>query len=258
MKKTNPTRIPLKHRGQNELDELVQLQRSSTSKIKPSSMPDGWTQAIKCSAWNSILRAASGDIRRLSYVNRYSSIPTLIKENTAEHSFYVAIYAMLIHRKLTKNHGNVFIGEIEAYIMLHALTHDIEDAVGAEVVRPFKYSSTEFTAAVHKAEKLMVKKLDKNLLSLCDHVEIDKDWYIESVVKAADFMSLYQYMWRERNMGNKEIEPFFQRMQADMKMMQQKLLKEKVEPGFNKYRLALSDLYCAMSDDVFQQDFITS
>lgn len=207
--------------------------------------------------WSSILKAASGDIRRLSYVNRYSSIPTLIKENTAEHLAYTAIYAILIHNEL-EGKQSIFCGETEAYIMLHALTHDFSDMISGDLVRVFKYAYPEFTTAVHKAEELMVKKLDKSLLSLCKHVDTNMDWYIKSVVKAADFMSLYEYLWREKNMGNKEVEQFFQRMLADMKMMQQKLLKEKVEPEFNKYKLALSDLYGAMGNGIFHQDFVTS
>jgi 5'-deoxynucleotidase YfbR-like HD superfamily hydrolase len=165
------------------------------------------------------------------------------------------MYAMLIHRKLGRN---LLIGEIDAHVMLHALTHDLSDSIGSDLVRILKYSSPEFTAAVHKAEESMVCKLDERILSLYRLANIHKDWYIEAVVKAADFMSLYEYMWREKNMGNKEIEPFFQRMVADMKMMQRKLLKEKVESEFNRYRLALADLYMAMGNGIFNQNFVTS
>ena len=226
---------------------------------KDSSPTNIWSkkQTPKVNKWKLVLKSASSDIRRLSYVNRYSSIPTLMKENTGEHSFYVALYAMLIHRELVKTQ-DVFFGVTNASIMLHALTHDFSDMISGDLVRPFKYSSSDFTKAVHQAEEQMLSKVDERLLELYDFARSHINWYVESVVKAADFMSLYQYMWREKNMGNKEIEPFFQRMISDMKMMQQKLLNEKVDPEFNKYRLELAVLYEAMSNELFEQNFVTS
>ena len=50
--------------------------------------------------WSKVLEAASGDVRRLSHVVRYSSIPISVPENVAEHSYWVSLYAILIHRTL--------------------------------------------------------------------------------------------------------------------------------------------------------------
>lgn len=200
--------------------------------------------------WQPVLKATSSDVRRLSYVDRFSSIPVLIRENTAEHLTYTALYAILIHNELEGD------SELDAPILMHALTHDLSDSIGGDLVRTFKYSSSEFTQAVHKAEEKVLEKISPKLFDLCEY---HKNWmersYIELVVKAADFVSLYQYIWREKNMGNKEIEPFFKRMLIDMKTMQQKILKEKIMGHIGK---KLAALYGLMGSGNFYQEFVTT
>lgn len=171
--------------------------------------------------WNQVLSAASGDVRRLSYVDRYTSIPVSFKENVAEHSYWVALYAALIHQEVSAD------TTLYAPIVTYALVHDIVECVSGDLVRTFKYSTEELKQAVDAAEEKLVSGFPTELKSLMSLpwtlIQHEGDnAYVKSVVKLADFVSLHQYMVRERMRGNSEIRPFFDRMQKDMRMMAKK------------------------------------
>lgn len=172
-------------------------------------------------SWEQVLGAASGDIRRLSYVDRYQSIPVSIKENVAEHSYWVALYSAMIHLEVE---GSDF---YLPAILSHALAHDAVECVSGDLVRTFKYSTEELKKAVDAAEEKLSEGFSpvlKDVLNLpwrsIQNAE-DKA-YCKAVVKTADFVSLHQYMVRERLRGNQEIQEFYDRMKADLTMMGEK------------------------------------
>lgn len=194
--------------------------------------------------WNEVLDAASGDVRRLSYVTRFSSIPVTIPENVSDHSFYVTLYSVLIHNHLDED--NVWHKSLLAPIMLHAVTHDISESVTGDLVRTFKYSSPEFKNAVNMAEQNMLSCFPlkiSELYNMWEHAAGDRKRYVKAVVKAADFMSLHQYMVREVARGNQEIGPFFERMISDLR---QEGYNIKSDP--DSKIASLSGLYMMMSN----------
>lgn len=170
----------------------------------------------KKAGWDEVLEAASGDIRRLSYADRYTTIPVSFKENVAEHSYWVSIYALLIHKEASG--VDFYVGPILAY----AVTHDLVECVTGDLVRTFKYSTARLKEAVDDAEEKVVEGLHPMVQDIMSYpwsiaqAPVDKA-YVKAVVKAADFVSLHQYMIREVNRGNREIEPFYQRMKRDLK-----------------------------------------
>jgi 5'-deoxynucleotidase YfbR-like HD superfamily hydrolase len=208
----------------------------------------------KVQDWEPLLEAASSDIRRLDYVVRYSSIPVTVPENDSTHMYWVSIYSMMVHRRLNGPR------EYDALVMLHALTHDALECLSGDIVRTFKYSSEEFRSAVNKAEKGLADTLPKEVGSLLDEVQNGFDLndalahYTQDVVKAADFMSLYQYMWREKKRGNSEIDPFFGRMIEDLKGMS-KRLRDRAGPGDGglTYLRSLAALYESMAEGFAQR-----
>lgn len=170
--------------------------------------------------WEGMLSAASCDVRRLDYVDRFSSIPVTIRETVSAHSYWVCLYAVLIHRHLNGNPA--LIGPI----CLNAITHDLIECITGDIVRTFKYSSPEFKMAVDLAEGNMLTKLPQPIQELFHLWEelagVDKP-YVSAVVKTADFVSLHQYMVREVSRGNLEIRPFFERMCKDLRTEAEKL-----------------------------------
>lgn len=206
--------------------------------------------------WKPLLEAASSDIRRLDYVTRYSSIPVTVPENDSTHMYWVSIYSMMVHRRLNGPK------ELDALVMQHALTHDALECLSGDIVRTFKYSSEEFRAAVNKAEEGLASSLPVEVRSLIDEaqyllkvkVQGGEGEYVKDVVKAADFMSLYQYMWREKKRGNSEIDPFFGRMIDDLKVMAEKL-RGRADPKSDgtTYLRSLASLYGHMAEGFAQR-----
>lgn len=169
--------------------------------------------------WQKVLDAASCDVRRLDYVDRFSSIPVLVKENVSSHSYWVSLYSILIHENLSGDR------RLLGPISVHAITHDIVESLTGDLVRTFKYSSDVFKSAVNSAEHNMYSHLP-DAIQILNHIweyEAGQDAkYVKAVVKAADFMSLHQYMIREVARGNEEIRPFFQRMITDLRIEEEK------------------------------------
>ncbi len=196
-------------------------------------------------SWRPLLEAASGDVRRLDHVVRFSSIPVVFPETVSAHSFWVSLYAIMIHRHLEGDRV------LDAPVLLAAVTHDVAEAKCGDLVRTFKYSTPDLKAAVKKAENLMVSSFPPEITSLMREghgLTPPEASYVDDVVKAADFMSLYEYMWRERLRGNAEIEPFFQRMIADLKAMGEALREESINPGALPHLNPLSSLYHEMAN----------
>jgi 5'-deoxynucleotidase YfbR-like HD superfamily hydrolase len=183
----------------------------------------------------------------------------VVRENVAEHSFWVVLYSMMIHRGLG--------GPAEALplVLAYAAVHDLPECLTGDVVRTFKYSSPEMKSAVDVAEEALVRRFPPGLLEVYSEALDGTDderhgWYVKDVVKAADFLSLYQYMWRERSKGNREIDQFFARMKNDMRgMSEASLRKSEKEHGWRAVALAqISGLYGCMSEDRFAQEFTTT
>ena len=172
------------------------------------------------SRWEGLIRASTGDVRRLGAVWRFSSIPACEYENVAEHSFWVALYGGMIHRSLCPS------VEILGAVVTSCLTHDLAECVTGDVVRVFKYSTPELKAEVDRAERILsdrlppeVKDLEGMAAAMAGAAARPWSDYVKAVVKAADFLSLFQYMRREAARGNLEIIPFYNRMADDISHM---------------------------------------
>jgi 5'-deoxynucleotidase YfbR-like HD superfamily hydrolase len=184
--------------------------------------------------WRGLIDEASLDIRRLSSVWRYSSIPIVIQENVAEHLAWVAIYAVMIHK-----HGPEKDDSYLAAILMKAITHDLGEALTGDVIRPLKYETEELRKEVNRAEERiscrLFGQLVKNLFIITDDLTDNTDReYVEAVVKAADFLSLFQFMRREASKSNLEILPFYDRMVRDIH--EKAIICEEEVNGFKQRR----------------------
>ena len=175
--------------------------------------------------WDSLVRATTDDVKRLTAVVRYSSIPVAVHENVAEHSFWVSLYAVMIARALGAD------SDVQGQVALFGTMHDLAECVTGDVVRPFKYSSPEFKKAVDEAEADMLVGLPSEVASLMTDMDEVRSEYIRTIVKAADWLSVYQYMRREAARGNLEIIPFFMRMVEDLGSMTKENEGRKIPVG---------------------------
>jgi 5'-deoxynucleotidase YfbR-like HD superfamily hydrolase len=199
-------------------------------------------------SWRDVIAASSGHIRRLADAWRFGTIPKLINENVADHSYYVCLYALLIHNEIyqDKDHDSKLISAI----LVKALVHDGVESITGELIRTFKYSSPELKQAIDDAENKLIDEFEypvRQLFYLSEKLKLETDEeYIEDVVKAADFMSLFQYMRREILRGNDEIGPFYRRMIADIEMMADKFkltTSSRITERRKKYKYDLYDYY---------------
>lgn len=170
--------------------------------------------------WDETFASAFGDVRRLSYADRYTTIPVMLRENVAEHSYWVGLYSLMVHRRLDEASGEPR-PDLVGAVLSYAAAHDAAECVSGDIVRTFKYMTPELKAAIDAAEDLLVQKFPaplREVMSLgCDLAGTPEGWkYVKGVVKCADFMSLYAYMNREVNRGNREIVPFVRRMVKDL------------------------------------------
>ncbi len=200
-------------------------------------------------SWDGLLEAAGSDVRRLDYVIRYSSVPVTFSESVSAHSYWVSLYSVMIHREILQlvSKNSFLSPTTEGKILLRAVVHDLAECVTGDVVRVFKYSSTELKDAIDDGEQAMI---DKYLPGKLREIVVgglsedsEEDAYAKDVVKAADFLSLYHFMLREVQRGNREIEPFFKRMRTDLaKAGASQAMKKGAWSG------ALGGLYVRMSE----------
>jgi 5'-deoxynucleotidase YfbR-like HD superfamily hydrolase len=216
-------------------------------------------------SWASVIKAASSDVRRLDHVVRFSSIPVAVSETVSAHSFWVCLYAVMIHRRLVAAFpGDEALGveELSGFpehsILLHAMTHDLPECVTGDVVRTFKYSSADLKSEIDAAEEAMTERLPEELRSILEEVgeslgDGRRGEYVKAVVKAADFMSLFEYMNREWNRGNKEVTPFIARMVRDLEIQANAVLSAGKAKNPAWWRLALSQLYDSMAAQAYRE-----
>lgn len=148
----------------------------------------------------------TGDLNRLRFVVRYSSIFVLHKESVAEHCFYVTLYATMIADELRESGIDI---NIEA-VMKKALFHDMEESRTGDVFRPFKYADPELKQRMEvQAKKEVAGILDRLNVSvqtrhaILHHWKDSKDDTMEGAIVAfADYLSVLSYMLQEINCSN--------------------------------------------------------
>lgn len=184
------------------------MKKKPSKKLKKTNSNDGTIYLIEES-----INTLNSNVKRLDYVDRYSSIPTVCRETVSQHSYWVTLYSALIHKAVSND------DDIMRLVLLKSVTHDIMECVTGDFVRTFKHSSTDLKSAIDKAEKGMKSLLPLSVRNLMEDAVTGNDLidpYVSDVVKVADFMSLYHFMTRELERGNREIIPFYKIMVNDL------------------------------------------
>ena len=132
------------------------------------------------------------DVYRLKNVIRYNTRNIIKEESVAEHSFYVALFALKICDNYNVDEQTRSKAIIKALlhdmpeIELNDITHNVKEKLN---LRPFlkKYEDEYFDENYHQYASLM-KNADKKT---------------DAIVLLADTMSVYQYALNEILLGNK-------------------------------------------------------
>ena len=143
----------------------------------------------------------AGELVRLKHTYRYSSVPVLVHENVAEHSFWTAILAVSIAIERSMSHQAI--GEVAT----KALLHDIEESMTGDLIRDMKYHDEETREAIGKVEREFASRIFDKLGTLGNWFEV---WWENAkddsptgrVVALADLLCVIMYVEHEWNLGN--------------------------------------------------------
>ena len=153
--------------------------------------------------------------RRLAHIMRYNTTPISIKESVAEHSYFVAFYAMLLCSYLKQNGIERDVDELR--VLKRALVHDMEEIISGDIITTFKYQDPKFlellgTLNSASIDKMLMELPTLTMIQMKNDWENSKDDSIEGlIVTVADKLSLLTYCIEQIKIGNSYMEPIYMR-----------------------------------------------
>ncbi len=157
-----------------------------------------------------LFTAVNGSVRRLAHTHRFSSLPVQRPENVAEHSFFVATYALLVARDLeNRGVGPIDLGEVA----IKALWHDFPEALTGDLPRHLKYHDERVLAQLKRVEGELTEGFAQAEFGQVagDYAsrvwrDAKSDGSLEaSIVSFSDFVAALAYIREEVAMGNVRI-----------------------------------------------------
>jgi len=154
---------------------------------------------------NNIIQFLFGFQRRLSNIIRFNTRPRTTDETVAEHSFFVALYVLILAEVLDKK--GVKIDKLKA--VRRALLHDLEECVAGDVMTHVKddgalkraYDKIALVSVNMALDKLPtdIKDFFTNEWIDFNKGESNEDWLVD----VADDVSGIVYCKEQMNLGNK-------------------------------------------------------
>lgn len=134
----------------------------------------------------------------MNSVHRQSTITTIKAENIAQHSFFVAYYALIISKKINLDQ------KLRGEITIEALIHDIAESSSSDVPSNVKYQVPGLKQMLDEAENFAINKYFPEIKPEFDQLRIhEKNGdIIGIVIKLADIIALIQFLKTEEKLGN--------------------------------------------------------
>lgn len=152
---------------------------------------------------------------RLRYVQRYSTCRVLAPESVAEHSFFVAFYALAIidwcREFYRHNLHQSPMYELDALkILRRCILHDLDEAATGDIPRMFKYSDSRLKTLLDDMAAQGFQRVINEVMTI---TEIQMDWlqtWKESkdnsingrIVEFADYLSVIAFTSEEIRSSN--------------------------------------------------------
>lgn len=152
-----------------------------------------------------IREALTGTLRRMHYVQRYSSIPTVKPENVAEHSWQVAMLGYLMAVDTNMRHKEVSVDT--GQVVLKAIVHDVTEAMSGDIIRSFKHGSQAMKNACEEQDFNNIVLLEERLgirdlvTRFCNAKSEDLEG---TIVALADMLTVVSYCVSEHRLGNRQ------------------------------------------------------
>jgi len=150
-----------------------------------------------------------GSSRRLNNIVRFNTRHRSLSENVASHSYYVALYSLILSKILIQLGEKVNVEKV----LTRALLHDIEECVAGDVLKNVK-ADPEMKKAYNKIAELSAKSvlsplppgIKNSLFSEWRHqLEGTEGW----IVDMADELSGITYSREQLQMGNNYFKTIF-------------------------------------------------
>jgi len=134
------------------------------------------------------------EIDNLRNIDRYQTVPRVLHETVAEHSFFVAAYVLKLHDKYDFN--------LEKALSI-ALMHDFSECYITDVIHPVKEKYPKIAEALSEAEYSENEKhLNSEYAKAIDQMNNEEDVPETLIVNLADILSVYSYATDEKQFSN--------------------------------------------------------
>lgn len=184
-----------------------------------------------------------GSIKRLAYVNRYSSLPVIRKENVAEHTCFVSLYCLLIAKDL-QSVGRVV--DVEKLLKC-ALLHDIDESLSGDFLRSVKYGVDGLKDLLSVAGVKFVSQIQTSLgVRIMEDWKLAKDDSIEGyILSISDLLGVLSYLLEEYASGNQHIIYIFRELSNYFALMKREIsdvdLRRYIAEAINVIEAVLND-----------------
>ena len=158
---------------------------------------------------------------RMRYITRWGLMRNTFSENISEHSHITAVFAhalALIRREILHMDG-----PDPDRCAVAALYHDASEILTGDLPTPIKYYNPEIKVAYKQVERIagnrLLEMLPQELRDSYEHLILEDDETVESIVKAADKLSAHIKCLEEQKAGNTEFDSAAKQTWDAMKAM---------------------------------------
>lgn len=191
---------------------------------------------------------------RLRYIERWSLMRNVVKENVAEHSYHVAI---LTHALCTIA-NEIFHKSIRTdHAVSHALFHDATEMFTGDIPTPVKHHNADMLQNFRQIEQKAATRLASMVPEPLQHVyqpliaakqtesESEETKDLRKYVKAADLLDAYLKCSSELSAGNQEFTVAKRQIEQTLKKLEMEEVDyflSHMSPSFNKTLDEMSEL----------------
>ncbi|CAG7650714.1 5'-deoxynucleotidase YfbR [Paenibacillus solanacearum] len=145
---------------------------------------------------------------RLRYIERWSLMRNVMKENVAEHSFHVAVLTHVLCTIANEQFGKQVPTD---KVVSMALFHDATEVFTGDIPTPVKHHNPKILANFREIEHLAAERLLdmipeplRNVYDPLIDTKKSDDYELKKYVKAADLLDAYLKCVTEMSAGNRE------------------------------------------------------
>ena len=149
------------------------------------------------------------ELDRINNMVRWNGLNRIKDETVAHHSYIVAFFSRILAEEIFEDN------EMKFLILSYALSHDYDEIFTGDILNPFKYNEfngNEVRGVIDDFLKFKIEQkfntdsaTDKMFRDVLNKTIIPP--IARKIVKIADWISMYFYLKKERQLGNMGVDP---------------------------------------------------